>query len=613
MPRSVLRKKGQKKRRGFSGIPSYVKKKDAEKREEEPAQLAQTPPSARKVHLPDTSPTHRDRCQSLDGYTLLESEQLCSAFAAMHTCPDGEPGDIVLTHDESQRAGLALVITVSCGRCEKTTTFHSSPTCDGKVSDINRRSVLGAAEVGLGREGLTTLTTILGTSAPISARAFDEHMTRLKDGTTMACEEQQSEAVQELREAIMEEDPTLTEDSVIDVSVSFDGTWHKRGYTSNVGVGVVISIDTGKVLDSVVKCKYCKECSRREGVDRDSVEYKEWWEGHKDSCTLNHKGSSNSMECEAAGILWGRSISKHKLRYRYMIGDGDSKAYNMVKDTYGEGHKVMKLECIGHIGKRMYKALDNIRKEHSGKKLEDGVAVGRKASRLTGGENGTVGRLSKYYRNAIYDNRDPGAIHSVEGREKGVEKMQKAVMAVLYHSVKQDDDSARHQYCPDGDQSWCEYKRNGSMEDKAHHLDGVFLNLLLPTFKRLSAEDLLLKCLPGHTQNQNESFNALIWQRCPKHQWRGPRAVQIAVNLASLAFNCGARESRYRVFDKLNLKVSTHVISSALAKDRKRVQRAEYEAGVVAKKKREALRKHRARVEEEHLEREGETYGAGAF
>ena len=230
-----------------------------------------------------------------------------------------------------------------------------------------------------------------------------------------------------------------------------------------------------------------------------------------------------------------------------MIGDGDSKAYNKVQDIYGEGHQVMKLECISHIGKRMYKALDNLRKNHSGQKLKDGLGVGRKASRLTGGENGTVGRLSKYYRNAIYNNRDPSAMYSEAGRERGVEKMQKAVMAVLYHSVKQSDDSARHQYCPDGDQSWCKYKRDGSMEDKDHHLDGVFLDLLLPTFKRLSVQELLLKCLPGHTQNQNESFNSLVWQRCPKHQWRGPRAVQIAVNLASLAFHCVALESCHRV------------------------------------------------------------------
>lgn len=92
-----------------------------------------------------------------------------------------------MTHDEAQRAGLALVITVSCGRGEQSTTFSSSPTCAGKVLDINRRSVLAADEVGLGREGLTTLTTILGTSPPVSVGVFDSHMRQLEDGSMKVC------------------------------------------------------------------------------------------------------------------------------------------------------------------------------------------------------------------------------------------------------------------------------------------------------------------------------------------------------------------------------------------------------------------------------------------
>ena len=44
----------------------------------------------------------------------------------------------------------------------------------------------------------------------------------------------------------------------------------------------------------------------------------------------------------------------------------------------------MKLECISHIGKRMYNALDGIRKKRIGEKLWDGLGVGRRPNRLTG-------------------------------------------------------------------------------------------------------------------------------------------------------------------------------------------------------------------------------------
>jgi hypothetical protein len=42
------------------------------------------------------------------------------------------------------------------------------------------------------------------------------------------------------------------------------------------------------------------------------------------------------------------------------------------------------------------------------------------------------------------------------------------------------------------------------------------------------------------TQNANESFNQMIWQRCPKTYWAGRKSVCIAVTLATLKFNEGA-------------------------------------------------------------------------
>jgi len=38
-------------------------------------------------------------------------------------------------------------------------------------------------------------------------------------------------------------------DAVINISVSFDGTWQKRGFTSHYGIGVCIDIFTGLVID----------------------------------------------------------------------------------------------------------------------------------------------------------------------------------------------------------------------------------------------------------------------------------------------------------------------------------------------------------------------------
>ena len=82
------------------------------------------------------------------------------------------------------------------------------------------------------------------------------------------------------------------------------------------------------------------------------------------------------METFVAKQMWERSIQKHNLRYKWMICDGDSKSHSAVKDVYGNGHEVIKMDCIGHVGKRMNRALDTLRKNTKGK-LSDGKGVGR--------------------------------------------------------------------------------------------------------------------------------------------------------------------------------------------------------------------------------------------
>ncbi len=119
----------------------------------------------------------------------------------------------------------------------------------------------------------------------------------------------------------------------LDVTVTFDGTWSKRGYTAHV-------------LDQVVLSKYCQHCSRKMnslGIDevqaKESVEFQTWYADHEDHCTLNHRGTSALMELEAALVLWKRSVERLNLRYVYVVSDGDSKAISAVQNAepYGSG------------------------------------------------------------------------------------------------------------------------------------------------------------------------------------------------------------------------------------------------------------------------------------
>ncbi|GFS92484.1 hypothetical protein TNCV_1159721 [Trichonephila clavipes] len=58
------------------------------------------------------------------------------------------------------------------------------------------------------------------------------------------------------------------------------------------------------------------------------------------------------MEIVRASRIFLRSEKNRRLHYTQYYGDGDSKAFMSVKDTYGL-NSVTKFECIGHVQKRV--------------------------------------------------------------------------------------------------------------------------------------------------------------------------------------------------------------------------------------------------------------------
>ena len=193
-----------------------------------------------------------------------------------------------------------------------------------------------------------------------------------------------------------------------------------------------------------------------------------------------------------------------------------------------------------------------------------------------------------------------------------VEKMRSAINAVLHHSVVTPNPAERHKYCPDGENSWCKFKSTGENETEKHHLDAPFLTFLQPTFDNLSTTNLLKRCLPGYTQNTNESLNGIVWVRAPKHKWYGTRCIKLAVTSAILRFNEGA-SVRKDVMTKVNIQTSTANITGSYRKDRERVRKAINKSTEKEKGQRQKIREAKIREEEKRSRKEGITYAAGTY
>ena len=64
----------------------------------------------------------------------------------------------------------------------------------------------------------------------------------------------------------------------------------------------------------------------------DPLTFKKWKMSHL--CKLSHSGSAGNMKPFGAKRIWERSLQKNKLRYTSFYGEGDSKSFSTIKNTY---------------------------------------------------------------------------------------------------------------------------------------------------------------------------------------------------------------------------------------------------------------------------------------
>jgi hypothetical protein len=123
---------------------------------------------------------------------------------------------------------------------------------------------------------------------------------------------------------------------------------------------------------------------------------------HLESCTANYSGTSGGMECDGAIRIFKRSVPQYNVRYVDYLGDGDSHAFKSVLESkpYGDQVEIKKLECIGHIQKRMGTRLRELKKNCKKTMLADGKPLSGKG-RLT---NLAIDKLQLFYGLAIRRN-----------------------------------------------------------------------------------------------------------------------------------------------------------------------------------------------------------------
>ncbi|GFU19101.1 uncharacterized protein TNCV_4397041 [Trichonephila clavipes] len=290
--------------------------------------------------------------------------------------------------------------------------------------------------------------------------------------------------------------------TITDIAVSFDGTWLTRGHTSQIGIGCVVDTLTGYVIDYDIMSKYCPTCiSAKNELGETTAEYDVWYSGTKNSCQINHVGTSGAMEMKAAAKIWSRSEACG-FRYTTLLSDGDAKTHKFLNSLkiYGSDVEILKEECINHVSKRLGTSLRNLVKDWRAKGITlRGKSYGSLKERM-------IKKLTQYYQKAILENKGD------------IQGMKKSIYATLYYSISTDK-NPMHMKCPPGKDSWCFYRRALAKGEKpAPHKFNIgtpinpdYLTKIVPIYQRLASDSLLKGCARCLTQNSNESLHSVIW------------------------------------------------------------------------------------------------------
>ncbi|CAF4513797.1 unnamed protein product [Rotaria sp. Silwood2] len=197
----------------------------------------------------------------------------------------------------------------------------------------------GANFVGIGHQGLTKLCAILNLPTPIDEDHFSETIEYLLP----IFESHKSLSMQN---AIEE---TCKKSNGCKITVSGDGTWQTRGFSSLHGIVDILStVPTAKVLDIERLSKKCSICTGLLSIKNSNPnKYMEIKNTHQ--CEINHFASSASMEVDGIYRLFSRSERLYNVQYTHYIGDGDAKVFpKLSNDPPYKDISIVKIEDVNH-------------------------------------------------------------------------------------------------------------------------------------------------------------------------------------------------------------------------------------------------------------------------
>ncbi|GFX03217.1 uncharacterized protein TNCV_1701011 [Trichonephila clavipes] len=147
------------------------------------------------------------------------------------------------------KLGFSYNLKLLCSNCDENKTVVNTSLKSVQTShDVNLRITQAFSHIGKGYSAIEKFCMVMNID-PFSSTTYGKCARRLDNAYTLASENIFAEIHREIKN-VYENGAEIT-----DLSVSFEGTWLTRGHTSLIGVGCVIDMLTGYVVDFEVMKK----------------------------------------------------------------------------------------------------------------------------------------------------------------------------------------------------------------------------------------------------------------------------------------------------------------------------------------------------------------------
>ena len=231
---------------------------------------------------------------SLEGSRIINLQQLASFVKDISSHSKScLMGNISLI-GETYRNGMASVLSAKCSSCRMEIAFSTSQKVEGVGSgkrwECNVAAVWGQMSTGGGHAHLKETMSTLGVPT-LTKKAFLATESAIDKCWWQSLAESMREAAEEEKRIAIERGSY--HEGVPAITVILDAGWskrsHKHSYNAKSGVGIIVGMETKKLLYVGVRNRYCSVCAKADTRGEEPP-----W----DECHKNWDGSSSSMEAD---------------------------------------------------------------------------------------------------------------------------------------------------------------------------------------------------------------------------------------------------------------------------------------------------------------------------